>query len=258
MSTNQESIEWYNQKAADYTAHVRNPDDSIYHSLYEKPAMYSLLPDLIGKDVLSLGCGSGEDSRYLKKQGAKKSVGIDIAKGMIEIANKTPEECEFQVMDMEHLDFPDSSFDFIYSSLAIHYIENWSQVMREAYRILRSGGEFLFSCNHPVSYLEKTEEDESHYLRQMAKYKDKTTGEIKITGDYINRKGLRGPEDFAVTTWYKSFGEISSEISQSGFLINNIVEPRPDPKMQKLAPGDYETLNKIPAFAIFKLIKLPK
>lgn len=258
MSTDQQSIDWYDQNAKKYAAHVRNPDDSIYHSLYEKPAMYALVPDLHGKVALSLGCGSGEDSRYLKRQGVERSIGVDISKGMIEIAQQTPDGCEFMQMDMEHLDFPDESFDFLYSSLAIHYIEDWSQVMREAFRVLKPGGGFLFSCNHPVNNIafETTEDDEAHLLRQLAKYKNKQTGEVKIYGDYMARKAVHGGEEFAVTTWTKSFGEIFSEIKQAGFTIDNLVEPQPDPKMRNISPANYETLTKIPDFVIFKLLKL--
>ena len=258
MSTDQKSIDWYNRNAEGYTNHVRNPEESIYHSLYEKPAMYGLLPDLHGKDVLSLGCGSGEDSRYLKQAGAALSVGTDISEGMIAIASQTPGDCEFQVMNMEHLEFDDESFDFIYSSLAIHYIEDWSQVMREAYRVLRPGGTFLFSANHPVNDIafERTEDDEDHYLRVLGKYRDKKTNTVKVLGNYVARKSVDGSNDLEVTTWTKSFGEISSEVSQAGFVIANIVEPVPDEKMREVSPENYELLTKIPGFVILKLKKL--
>ncbi len=62
MSTDYKSISWYEENAEGYTKHVRDPKDSIYHSLYEKPAMYQAIPDIKDKQVISLGCGSGEDS----------------------------------------------------------------------------------------------------------------------------------------------------------------------------------------------------
>ena len=129
MSTNKETTEWYNTNAQAYTDHVRNSDDSVYHGYYEKPAMYANLPNLSGKRVLSLGCGSGEDSQYLLSQGVKESVGIDISSELIKIASASYPDCSFATMDMEQLDFADASFDFMYSSLAIHYIEDWSLVL---------------------------------------------------------------------------------------------------------------------------------
>jgi len=256
MSTDERSINWYNEHADDYTAHVRNPDDSIYHSLYEKPAMYGLLPDLEGRTVISLGCGSGEDSNYLQTHGAVKSVGIDISEKLIDIAKTSYPDCEFQVGDMEHLNLPDNSFDFAYSSLAIHYIEDWRQVFKEAYRILRPNSYFLFSCNHPVySAMDIVTNDNNNKKAELSRTRNKNINSVTIVGDYMTHKPLRDVSPLAVTTWHKPIGEIAAEASEAGFLIADIKEPIPLSKMQELSPRDYGTLVKIPNFVIFKLLK---
>jgi len=256
MSTDKLSIDWYNQNSEEYTNHVRNPDDSIYHSLYEKPAMYSLLPNLDSMSVISLGCGSGEDCNYLAKHGASKVTGIDISTGMIEIAKKSYPMYQFQVMDMENLAFGDSSFDFAYSSLAIHYLEDWSKVFKEVYRVLKPGSYFLFSCNHPVSSsMELTRDDDKFSIRQLTRTKDRQNDHVEIVGDYMHRKAFIGQGTFNVTTWHKSFSEISKESSKAGFVITNIIEPNPLPKMEKLSLVSYRSLLKIPDFLILKLLK---
>ena len=55
--------------------------------------MYGLLPDLNEKTVISLGCGSGEDCTYLKSQGVKKVVGVDISEKLIQIAKDSYPNC---------------------------------------------------------------------------------------------------------------------------------------------------------------------
>jgi ubiquinone/menaquinone biosynthesis C-methylase UbiE len=257
MSTDKLSIDWYNQNSDKYTSHVRDPGDSIYHSLYEKPAIYSLLPDLNNMSVISLGCGSGEDCNYLAKQGASKVTGIDISSGMIEVAKKSYPMYEFQVMDMENLDFKDLSFDFAYSSLAIHYIEDWSKVFKEAYRILKPGSYFLFSCNHPIATaMEVIRDDEQMQVQQISSSKNKQTNEVLIKGDYMTRRPLPSRAVLPVTTWHKPIGEISQEAANAGFVIANILEPRPLPKMEQISERNYKVLNKIPSFVIFKLLKI--
>jgi SAM-dependent methyltransferase len=259
MSTNERSIAWYNSHAAGYTAHVRNPDESIYHSLYEKPAMYSMLPELQDKTVISLGCGSGEDCNYLRKQGAAKMHGIDISEEMIAIANASYPECDFQVMDMEHLTFLDGSFDFAYSSLAIHYIEDWRQVFKEVRRILRPGSFFLFSCNHPVySAMHTVSDDGTLKKAELSRTRNRQTNQVQIVGDYLSRQAIHQPDSagMAVTTWHKPIGEISREAVEAGFVIAELQEPRPLLKMRALSPIDYDTLVKIPNFAIFKLLAI--
>jgi ubiquinone/menaquinone biosynthesis C-methylase UbiE len=255
MSTDQGSIDWYDEHAQDYTDHVRNPDESIYHSLYEKPAMYALLPDLQGTSVLSLGCGSGEDCEYLRRQGSSQVTGIDISKGLIEIAQSSYPRCTFQVMDMEHLDFPDASFDFAYSSLAIHYLEDWSQVLGEVYRVLKPNSYFLFSCGHPVLSAMHVSKNDEVKTKELSIRLDRRTEKETIVGDYLTHKAIVGYPNWAVTTWHKSIGEISGEATGAGFFLTDIHEPQPLPAMRKLAPRDYKALKKIPAFIVFKLFK---
>ncbi len=59
------------------------------HRFVEKPMMRSLLPNLNGKKVLLIGCGTGEESSFLEKSGAKEIIGIDISEKSVELANKT-------------------------------------------------------------------------------------------------------------------------------------------------------------------------
>ena len=232
MSTSKETIDWYNQNAADYTTHVRNPEDSKYHAYYEKPAIYALLPTLNGKRVISLGCGSGEDSEYMKKFGAAESVGIDISSELITIAQKSYADCEFKIMDMEKLDFPDASFDFAYSSLAIHYIKDWTKVFHEVHRILKPGSYFLFSCMHPVKC-----DVNATYLQQN--YFENLLGKL------------------TVGAWRKPLGDIVQYAREAGFSIENIVEPKPLEAMKAIKQSSYEKLTKVPEFIIFRLQKLP-
>lgn len=257
MSTNKKTVDWYNANAKLYTEHVRNAYDSIYHAYYEKPAMYAILPDLSGKHVLSLGCGSGEDTQYLLSKGATKSVGIDISAELINIASTSYPECVFSVMDMEHLDFPDASFDFVYSSLAIHYIEDWSTVFNEVYRLLKPGSFFLFSCGHPIrTAMDVTENTETIKLRQLSVRQNKMLKTVEIYGNYLECRSITDalPEG-VVTTWHKPISEIMNEAKQAGFLLETFVEPQPLKEMEAISKYNYDRLVKIPEFMIMRMVK---
>lgn len=52
--------------------------ENNYNDLLEQPAMANMLPDLIGKKVLDLGCGYGHNCIDFVKRGAEKVIGIDI------------------------------------------------------------------------------------------------------------------------------------------------------------------------------------
>ncbi len=256
MSTDNKTIHWYNKNAKGYTAHVRNPKESVYHAYYEKPAMVALIPDIKNKTVLSLGCGSGEDSSHLKKLGAKKSIGIDISSELIKIALKSHPECNFKSMDMEHLTFPNSSFDFVYSSLAIHYIENWTNVFKEVYRVLKPKSYFLFSCSHPIKYGLKNSTIETALINKLKELKNKKNKEIILVENYLERtKVFNGFGKDTVNMWHKPLGEIVSELNFAGFLIEKIIEPKPLKKLKTLFPKTYNKLTKTPEFLIFRLLK---
>jgi ubiquinone/menaquinone biosynthesis C-methylase UbiE len=51
--------------------------------------------------------------------------------------------------DFHHLDFPDNHFDFVVSSAVLHHAENIVQVLREAKRVLKPGGQFV-AVREPV------------------------------------------------------------------------------------------------------------
>jgi ubiquinone/menaquinone biosynthesis C-methylase UbiE len=258
MSTDKKTINWYNENAKKYSSHVNNPADSIYHAYYEKPAMHKLIPDIQGKQVLSLGCGSGEDSNHLKKLGAKRSVGIDIAEELIKIAKASHTECEFHTMDMEQLNFQDEEFDFAYSSLAIGYIENWTRVLHEVFRVLKPNSYFLFSCQHPLrSTMVETRSDENGYEKQISIIKDKNSEQYKIIGDYLHARKLEAITGniMMVTGWHKPLSEIINTAVDAGFSIDRLVEPQPTEEMKNISPQTHEKLSKIPEFMILRLKK---
>ena len=130
MPTNKTTIKSYDgyaQKWAERMLAGKRPA----HDFLEKPAMYSLLPNLKNKNVLCLGCGTGEECASLMSKGAKSVTGVDISKGMIDVAKKNFPELDFRVGDVENLKFKKESFDLVYSSLMMHYINDWKKPLKK-------------------------------------------------------------------------------------------------------------------------------
>ena len=92
----------------------------------------------------------------------------------------------------------------------------------------------------------KNFKDELNWGSKFELLKNKKTGEYTITGDYLSRNevfNILGKD--SVNTWSKSFGEISSDISSSGFLIDGIVEPVPLEELKTISPEKYKKLVNI-------------
>lgn len=81
--------------------------------------------DILGKDVLDMGCGSGRYSIALAKVGAKSVSGVDWQKRAFEAARLLSEKnnlpVNFREGDVLNLPFENESFDFVFSNGVIHH-----------------------------------------------------------------------------------------------------------------------------------------
>jgi SAM-dependent methyltransferase len=118
----------------------------------EWPAMRALLPDLRGLEIVDLGCGYGWFCRWAREQGATQVLGFDVSEKMLQRAKSAHSDpvIVYQRADLDQLRLPEDRFDFAYSSLALHYVEDISRLFVEIHRALRPGGRFVFSIEHPI------------------------------------------------------------------------------------------------------------
>lgn len=108
-----------------------------------------------GLRVLEIGCGLGTDGAQFAKAGAVYT-GIDLTDAAIELAQKRFEQFglqgEFQVADAENLQFPDESFDVVYSHGVLHHTPDISAAVQEIHRVLKPGGRVIVMLYHRGSY----------------------------------------------------------------------------------------------------------
>ncbi|MGM0511595.1 MAG: class I SAM-dependent methyltransferase [Pseudomonadota bacterium] len=112
----------------------------------------SILPDLQGKKVVDLGCGYGWFCRSAREQGAAQVLGMDLSEKMLGKAKEMTKDpaIEYRQQDLEALQLPAASFDLVYSSLTLHYIEDLGKLFATVYQALLNGGEFIFTAEHPI------------------------------------------------------------------------------------------------------------
>jgi SAM-dependent methyltransferase len=118
----------------------------------EWPSIRAVLPDLSGKRVVDLGCGFGWFSRWAREHGAASVLGLDLSENMIARARADTADpnIEYAIADLEKLELPAASFDFAYSSLAFHYIEDFGRLVQTVHRALVPGSHFVFTIEHPI------------------------------------------------------------------------------------------------------------
>lgn len=125
------------------------------------PPMLAELERDVFEDALDVGCGTGPVIALLaEKYPEKHFVGLDITPAMINAAQaKGLSNAEFVVGDAEDLPFDDSSFDAVLCSNSFHHYPNPEAFLREARRVLRSGGKLIlrdYTSNDLVVWLMNT------------------------------------------------------------------------------------------------------
>jgi SAM-dependent methyltransferase len=118
----------------------------------EWPALRTLLPDPRGLRILDLGCGFGWFCRWARQQGATHVLGIDVSERMLARALATTADAAitYTRADLEHLELPPTSFDLVYSSLALHYVMSLDRLLAQVHAGLVPGGCLVFSVEHPI------------------------------------------------------------------------------------------------------------
>ena len=106
-----------------------------------------ILNGLDGGKVLDVATHEGHFVQILIEnlKSYSEIAGIDTNEKAVETAqnNLTQENIRFWVMDAEHLEFEDATFDTVTISASLHHLANIPRVLDEMLRVLKPGGHFI-------------------------------------------------------------------------------------------------------------------
>lgn len=122
------------------------------------PALFKALGNFKGKVVYDVACGNGYISRKLAREGAKEIWASDISEKLISTALSKYENPgkKIKYFVSEATDFsklPKDYFDLVIMNMAIHYIKDLDGFVKGLSYILKKGGRFVFSTDHPLKKL---------------------------------------------------------------------------------------------------------
>jgi len=225
----------YDLPASDFAEHMER---QAYNVLYERPAMRSLVGDVAGLRVLDVACGAGSLSAEMFDSGAQV-VGIDASNEMLQLARqRVGDDIDFIQQDCSKpfTWADDGSFDLIVMSLAYHYLNDHAVFLSEMHRVLRDDGSFVISTHHPTDDWRRL--GGSYFATEL---------------NTDNWKAI----DQDVTAWRMPLGTITGHFHQAGFVIEQLVEPRPSADLAEHEPRTFAKLEQCPAFILFRLSKTP-
>lgn len=222
-----------------------------FNDCIETPILLAMLPDLYGKSILDIGCGMGQHAKQYSDMGAKSVLGIDISEKMLEYAGKHffADNITYRQMAMEDICGLNQTFDLITSSLVFDYVENFDELMRNVYTLMKDDAEFVFSMSHPMA---------TAYDGQYPRYTRSESGERLYAN--INNYFVEGQRKI---TWvvndyelyHRTFSGILNSLIKAGFLIEECRESQISDELRTQYPDMFGGTIHRPDFVFFRCKK---
>ncbi|HEV2646881.1 MAG TPA: class I SAM-dependent methyltransferase [Acidobacteriaceae bacterium] len=126
--------------------------------LIEWPAQRQLCGEVSGKNILDVGCGTGDKARYFAEHGAHSVIGIDASSGF---AQAWQSHAACPKLQLVHGDFEQiaslppvaaKKFDLIVCFQALMYARDVDVMVATLAQLLAAGGALVFSVPHPFRF----------------------------------------------------------------------------------------------------------
>lgn len=227
------------------------------HEYIEKPTMYGLIPDVAGKKVLCLGCGTGEECMELVSRGADV-FGVDASEVSVNYAKEHVPQARFEVIDMD-TDLSslasDGPFSLIYAGLSVHYSNDVEKLFQTCKKLLEKDGHLVFSTCHPVKWAAETHRDPHDIAKKSHRMGYIRNGNnVEVWGNYLETHLEKHsyPDGLVQEFWSRSPSTYFSLLNQAGFTVTDFLEPAPVPEAEQVDPALWGVYTKLPCFMMFR------
>ena len=134
--------EYYTDAARASDEYFREIEERRYETHYHLAELFQSLAGSHGK-LLEVGCGIGVDSVQLAKCGFDVTA-VDLTENALQVARENAARAgvtiDFRLGNAEGLDFPDETFDAVYSFGVLHHTPDIEAAVAEVHRVLKPGG----------------------------------------------------------------------------------------------------------------------
>lgn len=222
----------------------RNRADSP-NNIIEKPVLLELIGDVVGKQVLDLGCGDAGFGYELLKLGCGFYEGVEGSVNMVNEARNKVDSANSKIHHaaMESWNYPAQQYDLVISRLALHYLQDLKPTFDQIRRALNSKGKFIFSVQHPVL---------TSSMKSAAASGKKSDW---IVDDYFEMGKRTEPWiGESVIKYHRTFEEYFQSLKRAGFQVEDVRECTPNYQMFN-SEEEYQRRMRIPLFLVFSCTK---
>ncbi len=242
---------WWDGEAEDYYAEhgaFLGDTDLTWGPEGLRESEAHLLGDVAGRDVLEIGCGGAQCSRWVAAHGAATVVASDVSAGMLDRARRIDAgladprlRVPLVQCDGAALPFADASFDLVFTAYGVvPFVADSAAVMREAARVLRPGGRFVFSTTHPIRWAMPDDPGEQG---------------LRVTQSYFDRTAYVEQDAAGRATYvehHRTLGDRVREVAAAGLRLVDLVEPEwPEEHLESWAGWSRLRGQLIPGTAVF-------
>jgi SAM-dependent methyltransferase len=176
-----------------------------------------LLGDVRGLDLLEVGCGGGQCSRWVAQRGGR-AVALDLSESQLRAATRMARSSGISVplvlADATALPFADASYDVAFAAHgAVGFVADSQTVMREVARVLRPGGRWVFAVAHSFRWCFPDDPGENG---------------LTVSTSYFDRTPYVETADGGEATYvehHRTMGDRVAEIVAAGLRLTALVEP---------------------------------
>ena len=221
---------WWDREAPDYLAEhgaFLGDDDFVWGPEGLREADAGLLGEVAGRDVLEVGCGAAQCSRWLAAQGARV-VGLDLSFGMLRraAARSATSGPGLVQADARALPFATGSFDLACSAYgAVPFVADPERIMTEVARVLRSGGTWVFSVTHPVRWAFADDPGPDGLVARRSYFDRTPYVELDEAGTVLYAEH------------HRTLGDRIAALVSAGFTVERVVEPEWPPRAEHVWGG---------------------
>jgi SAM-dependent methyltransferase len=172
-----------------------------------------LLGDVAGRRVAEIGCGSAPCARWLAREGA-----LDLSAGMLgraaELNRATGIAVSLLQADAGRLPLAGGSMDLVCSAFGgLPFVADAQAVLAEVARVLRPGGRFVGSVNHPLRWPFPDSPDPE---------------DLRVTSSYFDRRPYVETDGSGRTVYvehHRTVGDWVRAVVGAGLVLEDLVEP---------------------------------